>query len=120
MRRRRICRVLVAARFYLHQTDEVLLRRHLASELDEAALAPVVDADATDVLPQIAASQVVSPPSAPGGSPRASQPDLDHGGAGQPAPRRPRPRRVPPPGNRTRPPSGGNPLALSSGAAWQA
>lgn len=37
-RRRRVCRMLVAARFYLHQPDDVLVA-HLASEQDDPTLA---------------------------------------------------------------------------------
>ncbi len=63
-RRRRICHVYVAVRYYLHQPDQVLLH-HLASELEQssfpaggrsapsrpcAAAAGSSDADATEVL----------------------------------------------------------------------
>lgn len=87
-RGRRVCRVLVAARFYLHQPDDVL--SHL---VDSAA----------------------SPAPAPGGSPQARRPDANHGGAEEPTPRRPRPRRAPP-DHQARPPSGGRPLVVTAGA----
>ena len=67
-RRSRICRVLVAARFYLYQPEDMLLRL-LANELDQPATPPpsadaapdpgrtpgavLGDPDATDVLPKI-------------------------------------------------------------------
>ena len=67
-RRSRICRVLVAARFYLYQPEDMLLRL-LANELDQPATPPpsadaapdpgrapgavLGDPDATDVLPRI-------------------------------------------------------------------
>jgi len=67
-RRRRACRVLVAARFYLYQPEDLLLRL-LASELAQLATPPpstdaapdpgrapgavLGDPDATDVLPRI-------------------------------------------------------------------
>ena len=67
-RRSRVCRVLVAARFYLYQPEDMLLRL-LASELDQPAIPPpsadaapepgrtpgsvLGDPDATDVLPKI-------------------------------------------------------------------
>jgi hypothetical protein len=67
-RRRRACRVLVAARFYLYQPEDLLLRL-LASELTQPATPPpstdtapdpgrapgavLGDPDATDVLPRI-------------------------------------------------------------------
>ncbi len=66
--RRRICRVLLAARFYLYQPEDMLLRL-LASELDQHTTPPPTaeaepepdrapgallgDPDATDVLPRI-------------------------------------------------------------------
>ncbi|MCA1677119.1 MAG: hypothetical protein LC799_34710 [Actinobacteria bacterium] len=67
-RRRRICRVLVAARFYLYQPEDILLRL-LASELHQHATPRLIaeaapepdrvpgailgDPDATDVLSRI-------------------------------------------------------------------
>jgi len=67
-RRGRVCRVLVAARFYLYQPEDMLLHL-LASELDQSAAPPpsadaapdpgrtpgavLGDPDATDVLPKI-------------------------------------------------------------------
>ena len=67
-RRHRVCRVLVAARFYLYQPEDMLLRL-LASELHQHATPPFTaeaepepdrapgaifaDPDATDVLPRI-------------------------------------------------------------------
>lgn len=66
-RRRRICRVLIAARFYLYQPEDMLLPL-LASELDQHTPPPAAEAepapdrapgaifgdpDATDVLPRI-------------------------------------------------------------------
>ncbi|MCA1677079.1 MAG: hypothetical protein LC799_34495, partial [Actinobacteria bacterium] len=67
-RRRRVCRVLVAARFYLYQPEDMLLHL-LASELHQHATPPLIadtesepdrapgavlgDPDATDVLPRI-------------------------------------------------------------------
>ena len=67
-RRSRICRVLVAARFYLYQPEDMLLRL-LAGELHQHATPPLTtdaapepdrapgallgDPDATDVLPRI-------------------------------------------------------------------
>ena len=67
-RRGRDCRVLVAARFYLYQPEDMLLRL-LANELDQPATPPpsadaapdpgrtpgavLGDPDATDVLPRI-------------------------------------------------------------------
>ena len=66
--RRRVCRVLVAARFYLYQPEDMLLRL-LASELHQHATPPFTaeaepepdrapgaifgDPDPTDVLPRI-------------------------------------------------------------------
>ncbi len=68
LRWRRVCRVLVAARFYLYQPEDMLLRL-LASELVQPATPPLAadaapqpgrapgaafsDSDATDVLPRI-------------------------------------------------------------------
>ncbi len=65
---RRVCRVLVAARFHLYQPEDMLLRL-LASELVQPATPPLAadaapqpgrapgaafsDSDATDVLPRI-------------------------------------------------------------------
>jgi len=67
-RRHRICRILVAARFYLYQPEDILLRL-LASELNQHATPPPTadeapepgrapgaifgDPDATEVLPRI-------------------------------------------------------------------
>ena len=67
-RRHRVCRVLIAARFYLYQPEDMLLRL-LASELHQHATPPPTaeaapepdrapgailgDPDATDVLPRI-------------------------------------------------------------------
>ncbi len=67
-RRRRVCRILIAARFYLYQPEDMLLRL-LASELHQHATPPPTadaapkpdrapgailgDPDATDVLPRI-------------------------------------------------------------------
>ena len=67
-RRTRVCQVLIAARFYLYQPEDMLLCL-LASELDQHATPPPTaeaapepgrapgavlgDPDATDVLPRI-------------------------------------------------------------------
>ncbi len=68
LRRRRVCRVLVAARFYLYQSEDMLLRllaselaQHVTPppaadttlELDRASGAVLGNSDATDVLPRI-------------------------------------------------------------------
>lgn len=74
-RRRRRCRVHIAAQYWLRHPDEVLLS-HLSNELGlQTPAAP-------------------SPPP-PCGLPQAGRPDPDHGGAGW-RPDRPRPRRDPP------------------------
>ncbi|MGH3813546.1 MAG: hypothetical protein ACRDUV_14025 [Pseudonocardiaceae bacterium] len=72
-----------------------------------ADAAPGADADGTEVPPRIVADRddrpttpqaPAVPPSAslPGGSPRAGWPVVDHGGAGEHTPTRPRSRRAPP------------------------
>ena len=99
-RRRRMCRVLIAARLYLLHLPDELLMRHLAGELDQPDLVErlVGDSDAaTEVLPRIDDVQAGPPPEgrqtpavspwpAPGGSPRAKRLDPDHGGAGENTP----------------------------------
>ncbi len=67
-RRRRVCRVLIAARFYLYQPEDMLLRllaselaQHVTPppaadttlELDRASGAVLGNPNATDVLPRI-------------------------------------------------------------------
>lgn len=104
---RRVCRVYLAARFYLRQPDDVLLC-HLGAELGQPDAAPpsAADPEPTEVLPRVGADPLdmrtghppapaVSPPGLPGGSSRARPPAAHHGGAGEPIPRRPRSRRAP-------------------------
>lgn len=120
-RRRSRCRVYLAARCYLYQPDQVLLRA-LAGELNQdatppsragsprdpgsATLAIPLDPDDTEVLPRVAAQPIDAlterphPPAVPTPLPsssgdRTGRPVLGHGGAGEPISQRPRPRRAP-------------------------
>lgn len=105
--RRRTCRVFVAACFYLHQPDHVLLS-HLASELQQANQAPggVADPHTTHERPRVAAEPSLADP--------------DHGGAGEPTTtRRPRSRRAPPPEEQA-PPNSGRSLVVTAGGTSQA
>lgn len=65
-----VCRVLVAARYYLHQPADVVIS-HVASELGEPALA--TDPDTTDVLPRVTADPIEDLPD--GSSHAVSLPD---------------------------------------------
>ncbi len=103
-RRRRVCRVLVLARFYLFQPVDVLLA-DAAHDREPGSATP--DRDATEVLPRVLTdpngprtppllptSAVASPPA--GSSAGARRPGTSHGGAGvSPCPD-PRSRRAPP------------------------
>ncbi|MGH3903853.1 MAG: hypothetical protein ACRDTE_06655 [Pseudonocardiaceae bacterium] len=80
-RRYRRCRVHSCVDFWLHQPDEGVLLGHLVSELNQQLPRQPESLSRTPALP--------SPPSLPGGSPRAGRPDPDHGGAGEPRPRTP-------------------------------
>ena len=76
-RRRRVCQVLVAARFYLHQPELVLLW-HLADKSDERNQAPAVSPPPTPAVPLGRDGRTETT-----------------AGPGSPSPERPRPRRAP-------------------------
>lgn len=92
-RRWRRCQVHIVASFWLRQPDQRLLLRQLAAELTQHAARSSGTGDSRGAPAQ---SPAVPPPPPPRGSPRAGRPDPDHGGAGEPGPERPRPRRAPP------------------------
>jgi hypothetical protein len=107
-RRRRVCVVFLKAHYWLRQPDVSLLLSHLASELGVDVPVPcgAPDPEATDVLPRIEPDSgdrrteplqtpAVLSPLPPPRCPRTGRPDLDHGGAGEKHPERPRLRRGP-------------------------
>lgn len=88
--RRRRCQVHVCVSFWLHQPDRRLLLRRLARELAQPAARRPDDSRGG------ATQTTAVPPSRPPREcPKAGRPDLDHGGAGEPNPERPRLRRGP-------------------------
>ncbi len=118
-RRRRFCRVYLAARYYLYQPEEVLLC-HIAGELNQDVTTP----SGAGGLPEPCRATLAAPfdPEAPevlpDGTPRTGGSTLGRGaGPGSPYPDTPRPRSTP--SDNTGSPSGDRSLSVPGGVTWQ-